>query len=173
MRIKALNKLKNIVKNKAMLNSKETFTVPVAEFSLEDLQKIKNNNSLFNTIFKLKEYDLIISENVFNKLDKEYIRKILINICQILSIKDETDTQKEKENINYNNNNNNKDIKNEIIIEKATREKKLQTFFDKYFNKIIKILKAKKDFSLLEIFAESVLRYIPQKEIPLEIVKNF
>lgn len=154
MRIKVLRKLEVHGKNKE-----------IQEYHLEDLQKIKNNNSLFNTIFKLKEYDLIISENVFNKLNKDYLTKILINVSKILSLK-----ESDKEIIDINRIN--ADQKNDLIISKATSERKLQSFFDKYFNKIMKILIAKKDFELMEIFAESILRFISNKEIPMEYVKN-
>ena len=119
---------------------------------------------LFNTIFKLKEYDLIISENVFNKLDNDYVKKILINMCKILSLRE---SDKINNDIGGNNNNNND------LIANATSERKLQKFFDKYYNKILRILIAKKDFKLMEVFVENILRYISQREIPVELVKYF
>jgi hypothetical protein len=153
LRIKTLKKLES--RNQSKEN--------IQDFTLDNLQQIKNNNSLFNIIFKLKEYDLLITENVFNKLDKEYLRKIIINICYVLSIP-VNDSVDDMENFNKDNN------LEMIILEKATKEKKILPFFNKYFFKIINILIAKKDFSLLEVFAESLLNRIPRKEIPLEMV---
>jgi hypothetical protein len=176
LRIKALKKLEIKSQVQAQVYSQAhdqahfQDNIEDFNFSIDDLQQIKNNNSLFNTIFKLKEYDLLISENVFNKLNKEYLKKILINICHILSIP-KSNFVDDKENYNYENYNKlNNDELNHIILEKATKEKKLQTFFNKYFNKIINILLAKKDFFLLEVFAEGILNCIPRKEIPLDMV---